>query len=180
METGTRLHSRFSEPFKDFERRVFRYALKARYGKVLSRKHDFYEIRGIPDDFIINVQGNSKYVSIVELKTTHKHRLILSETKAHIFQLQLYVWLLEPLLESLGYRISEHHILEIHSQVTGQILKRFDVDREPDMTQKLTHIFDCFRGLEKMMSPPDWVCRVCSKPVKEACSWHKMRKEAKR
>jgi len=179
MTTGTHMHTRFSEPYKDFERRVFRYRLKAQFGEVYSRNYTFHQIRGIPDDYEIFTYKNDKYVSIIELKTTHKHKLILAEIKSFIFQLQLYIWILEPLLESMGYKLSEHHILEIHSQTTGKILKRYDVEPEPNMEEKLRYIFDCFRGQQKMRVPPRWVCKVCSKPVKEACDWYKMRKTSK-
>ena len=173
------MHTQYSTPYKDFERRVFRYRLKETYGPVLSRKFDFYEIRGIPDDYVIFTHKNDKYVSIIELKTTHKHKLILAELKSFIFQLQLYIWILEPLVHTMGYHLSNNHTLEIRSQQDNHLIKEVTVSPYPNMQKRLGHIFDCFRGTEKMTVPPRWVCRTCPKPVKEACNWHKMRKKQK-
>lgn len=179
MEVGTKFHTRYSTPYKDFERRVFRYRLKARYGDVLARAFTFYSIRGIPDDYVVKVTEKGRFVSVVELKTTHKHNIILAEAKSFIFQLQLYIWILEPLLDSMGYKLSDHHILEIWSQQTEKLMKRYDVEPEPNMEEKLGYVFDCFRGLERMGVPPMWVCKRCSKPVKNECDWYKMRRNRK-
>jgi len=127
----------------------------------------FYQIRGIPDDFEVFSQLNSKYVSIIELKTTHKRKLTAAETRSSIFQLQLYIWILEPLLEPLGYKIAEEHTLEIRSQQDKHLIQKITVCPTLNMQEKLTFIFDCFRGLEKMSCPPIWVCQTCPKPIKE-------------
>lgn len=170
MSEGSRFHAHYSLDYKSFSRLELLGKLE-RFGKVFERVfNDEYVIRGIPDDFIVN----HKLVSIIEVRTVNERVLTKNQVAAKIFQLQLYIWILEPILTKLGYTLNSDHYLEIYSQVTKKLIHRVIVNAEPNMINKLSHIFNSFKGVESMSTVPFYVCKSCYNPIKNLCDWHKM------
>jgi CRISPR/Cas system-associated exonuclease Cas4 (RecB family) len=170
MAKGNTMHWQYSCPYKSFDRRKLRYKLE-QITHVFTRNIDNWEIRGIPDDFkvLFNPRTQEKWVSIVEIKTTNHTRLWNNEENAAIFQLQLYVWLLEPYLTRLGYKLWRRHYVEIYSQKDGKLLRRIPVEPLSNVEDTLRYIFRSYQGLEKWRYPEEWVCKRCPKNIKLNC-----------
>ena len=166
------MHFRYSFPYKSFNRRFLVHKLKE--FKVLLKYLDNLEIRGIPDDFVVN---DNKEVSVIEVKTTSKKKMWSVEVESAIFQCQLYIWILKDYLPALGYSLAKDHYLEIYSQKTGKLLNRIPVLEDLDIEMKIRFMWRTFQGLEKMKVPPKWICQICSKQVKKECNWYQERKE---
>jgi hypothetical protein len=179
MAKGSHMHKQYSEPIKSFDRDLLIYRiepLKVYYAFQRSLNNNV--IRGLPDDWrvLLNPRTQEKFVSIIEIKTTNFDRLWSAEENAAVFQLQLYIWLMKPLLENLGYQLWKRHYLEEYSQKTGRLIKRVAVEENPGMDEFLRYIFNCFIGLDKMSPPQFYVCRRCPKNIREECNWHGMMK----
>ena len=179
MAKGTSMHTSYSVPYKSFDRRVLRYRLFRRYGRVLSRRikrsDAVIELRGIPDDYRVLSVKRSKVVSVIEVKTTSKKRLWVHEKAIAAFQLQLYVWLLEPLLASIGYKLHVRHWLEMYRQQDGSLIERVPVYAIEDTERVMLRVVDAFNGLVPMTIPKAYVCKRCPKNIKEVCDWRQMR-----
>lgn len=172
MVKGTAMHADYSCPYKSFDRRLFRYQLEKKFGKVFQKQVENIIVRGIPDDFKIlwYVQKGVKYVSLEEVKTTMKKRMWVAEINAAVFQLQLYIWLLRPCIEQLGWKIWRRHWVIVYSQRNGKIIRRVPVYEDPNIEDKVKWILRVFQGLEPSTYPPTFVCKGCPKTVKEKCS----------
>lgn len=169
MSVGREMHFQYSLPYKDFDRRLLRYKLST-IGKSFKRKLDGHIITGRPDDYrILLHHEKKKVVSIIEVKTTSKRNLWINERYAGIFQVQLYAWLMEPILEELGYEIHCRHYLEIYSQKDKHLIERMAIHCNPKMEDVLRQIFKAYNGQARIKFPPQWVCRNCPRQVKESC-----------
>lgn len=171
MAKGTAMHADYSCPYKSFDRRLLRYQLEKKFGKVFQRQVDNIIIRGIPDDFKIlwYVQRGVKYVSLEEVKTTMKKRMWISETDSAVFQLQLYIWLLRPYIEQLGWKVWKRHWVIVYSQRNGKIIRRIPVYEDPNIEDKIKWILRVFQGLEPIKYPPLFVCKSCPRNIKLTC-----------
>lgn len=175
MHKGSKMHEKYSRPYKNFERRHFRYLLKHEFeGHCFIRNLGDIEVRGIPDDYRVLChyggvkQLFKKTVSIVEVKTTSMKRLWTNEVAVAVLQLQIYIWLMQPYFDILGYEMHPRHYLEIYSQKTGKLIKRIMVEALPYPEKKIRYIIESWK--ERMASPPKWICKRCPKNVKEKCS----------
>lgn len=187
LRKGTDMHFKYSVPFKSFDRRLLRYKLKWDVeGHVFTRELDDIEIRGIPDDYRVLChygkfkQLLEKTVSIIEVKTTSMERLWKNEEDVAVLQLQIYVWLMQPYVEKLGYKLHNRHYVEIYSQKDGHLIKRILVRALPNTEKKIQYIIDAWRGVNPMTYPPSWVCKKCPKSIKENCSRYKYYVESKK
>jgi len=177
MYKGRKMHFRYSYPYKSFERRHLLYLLKHKFeGHCFIRRLDDIEVRGIPDDYRVLFYCNrlrqiiDKVVSIIEVKTTSKKRLWLNEVDVAVLQLQIYIWLMQPYFERLGYKMHSRHYVEIYSQKDDHLIKRILVKVLPDPEREIKYIVDSWRGLNPLTYPKDWICKKCPKSVKRKCS----------
>jgi len=174
MVKGSKMHKKYSRPYKSFERRHFRYLLQHKFeGNCFTRTVEDIEVRGIPDDYRVLChysQGQimNKTVSIIEVKTTSRKRLWINEEATAILQLQIYVWLMKPYFDILGYELHPRHYLEIYSQKTGKLIKRITVKPLDYPEKKIRYIVESWK--EPMSPPPKFICRHCPKSVKTKCS----------
>ena len=146
----------------------------------------FADVTGHPDDFEVLPGG---MVSIIEYKTT---RMPLYLAKRFIvpvaeFQSQIYAYILEPTLESLGYSMSDKHAVLIYSsqslaesfampnpKVPPPIFHRI-VNYSREFTeQKILEVFGYYRDPSKIQRCASWKCKYCSKPFKDMCPLGKL------
>lgn len=171
---GTKMHTRYSLPYKSFYRRVLIYKLKE-FAHVFTRQIGKVEMRGIPDDYRVLCVYNGtnqlmkKVVSIVEVKTTNRKRLWTNEIAVAVLQLQLYIWLMKPYFDILDYELHSRHYLEVYSQKTDKLIKRVMVKPLEYPEKKISYIIETWRGLGRMAYPPKWICKRCPKNVKKQC-----------
>lgn len=177
MSLGTKLHASYSLPYGSFDRLRLRTLIQKAYGEILQKTLVFDEIstevliRGIYDDLRVdfNSETKEKTVSILEIKTTSQPRLTTWEIKSAVFQLQLYIYLLKPLIEKFGYKLHAQHYVEIYSQKTGNLLQQIPVYENLYIEDSIKNIVYTFLGLQALSYPPLYVCKRCPKPVKILC-----------
>ena len=125
---GNKFHHDFSYPLKSFDRTKLRYTLGMsdfngnELRKVFRKDIDDLRLSGTPDDFEVVIIAGKKYANMIELKTTSKKFMWSLEVKAAIRQLQLYMWLLRPILEQIHYPLNEGK-LKIYSQQTDELMR---------------------------------------------------------
>lgn len=182
MQIGTHMHKIYSEPVKSFDREILLMQLENKknyhaFERILDYGNKGMLIRGIPDDYRIlqNPVTQKKYVSLIEVKTTGHADLWRNEEAAASLQLQIYLWLMRPILESYNYEIYKHHWLEIFGQNPKKLIRRVMVFEHEKMEKELCYIINSYLGLEKMWTPEFYVCKRCPKTTKENCSWYAMR-----
>lgn len=177
---GSKMHRRYSLPYKSWDRRLLRYQLKKKYGPVFERRLQVDQVelvvRGAYDDLRVlqDRRRNSrskKAVSLIEVKTTSKKFMWRPEILAAVFQLQIYLWLMKNAIEALGYPVHSRHYLEVFSQKTGRLIRRLVVYEDPNIEKRLMYVVRAFQGLEKVQIPPRYVCKICPKNVKKECDW---------
>jgi len=173
MVKGTQMHQFYSSWSRSFDRLKVLYDLKYSIPLPYVRNLDNIQIRGVFDDLrvIRDFSDNKKYVSFIELKTTHRKRLWSNEINSAIFQLQLYIWIMKPYLDKLGYKLHSRHYVEIYSQVTGKLIKRIVVYEDKNIENRIRDIVKVFFKEKAMSYPPKYVCKRCSKIIKEKCSY---------
>lgn len=172
MKKGTELHKEYSEPYKDWDRRLLRYQLSL-LGPTFSKQVDNIIIRGAYDDLKVTVDPvtKEKRVSFIEVKTTAKGYLTAPELASAVFQLQLYVWLLKDHIKA-PWVLDSKHYLEIYSQKDRTLLKRVEVLENITMEETIKEIIQVFKdGTGKR--PPPIACKWCPGPVKDKCEWYK-------
>jgi hypothetical protein len=171
MKRGSIFHFQYSCPYKSFDRRLLRYQLEQKYGKVFEKTVDNLVIRGSYDDVrvLFNPISRAKVVSLIEVKTTYKQRMWNCEIDSATMQLQLYIWLMKEAIESLGWTLHSRHYLEIFSQKTNRLIKRIVVYEEPAMEERIRHIMKVWQGVEPLRYPPESTCKICPKNCKTVC-----------
>ena len=173
MVKGTQMHQSYSSWSRSFDRLKVLYDLKYNVPLPYVRNLDNIQIRGIFDDIRIirDTRSNEKYVSFIELKTTHRKRLWSNEINSGVFQLQLYLWILRPYLEKLNYKLHTRHYLEIYSQVTNKLLKRIIVTEDKDIEDRIRDIVKVFLKEKAMSYPQKYICKRCPKVIRSKCSY---------
>ena len=183
QKKGIELHEKYSSPYKNFESRHLKYLLEVKYGKTLSRtiKSGNMEItvRGQFDDlFALPIYNGGKVngykVRVTEYKTTSKSKFftrdyLSGDYLSATFQLELYLWILEPCMKELGYVFSGRHFVEISSQNDSKLLQRIIIQHEDNMDKRIIRIVEAFQGLRSVTYPPDQVCKMCPRSVKVLC-----------
>lgn len=178
IKEGNRLHKQYSYARTNFDREIIRSRLELfKINRAFQKEIGNIIIRGDYDDFRVILYNLEKYVSFVEVKTTSKKYMWHREIKAAVKQLQLYLWMLKDLLESIGYKLWKRHYVEVYSQQTGELLKRIPVEYNGGIEEWIYDVIDQFNGTAKMSVPPRRYCNLCPKVVKEMCSWNKMMKK---
>ena len=177
VQKGNEMHKAYSTPYKSFDRQLLRYQLGQKYGKVFQRQVDNIILRGVYDDLrvLYNPRTGQKVVSVVEVKTTSRkmtsRKMSTLEIESAEFQLRLYLWILKPLIEGLGWKMHTRHYVETYSQFDGKLIKRYLVREDPEMEETIRYIIRSWKGLEKVRIPHKSVCHMCPKRIKERCDW---------
>lgn len=179
--TGNRLHYEYSYGLKDFDRMVIRYRLDKFMVSSENRRRCFEKkignnviIRGLYDDLRCLTYKDKKYTSLIEVKTTSKKYIWRREILAAVRQLELYMWMLKDILETIGYPLWKRSYLEVYSQKTGYLIKRIPVEYNDKIEEWILDVIDKFNGISRMEVPPKSYCKLCPNIVKRECSWYKV------
>ena len=178
---GNKAHRNYGRYSTDFDRDVVRGNLERfKVGRAFERTIEMDEctvvIRGDYDDLRVLYYKAKAYVSFIELKTTSKKYMWSLEVKAAIRQLQIYLWLLEDLVKSIGYDLWKRHYVEEFSQVTGDLIQRVPVEADPNIEEWIKNAIRQFIGLAPMTIGPYQYCKICPFAIKAKCEYFSMRK----
>ena len=152
------------------EDKVFARAWK-RDGQVVGwiTSHGFDDFRVDPD----------KKVTIVEYKTTSQKVVDWYKLSTAIFQLKVYMWMIEPLLKQGGYTLHKAEI--VYYPQLGKRDKRLPHEVEPLGVKTITdyseasveadieNIFKQFGEPTKMIPPARYKCYMCHPNFKSQC-----------
>jgi hypothetical protein len=182
VSKGIKLHKQYEYMMYNigFDRTLVKYKLGWTPLKVFEKqvKDTNIIIRGIPDDIrVIRTKDGTKYTVLIEVKTTGR-RMIKREIYVAMKQLQLYMWLLKDKLEQIGFPLWKYGIVEVYSQKTGDLLKRYSVIYDDNIEEWIKHVVKTFTGEQPLKAPYDiHYCRKCPEAIRNVCSWHEMMKD---
>lgn len=105
-------------------------------------------IKGVFDGLrvIRDTRISKDVVSLVEFKTVVESASEAVKDMA-AFQLQLYIWLLKPLIERKGYALHRRSYVEIIRRTDGKLIERFPVAEDPDIVEKVWLLFAEYDGI---------------------------------
>lgn len=142
---GVELHAQIIHRNRGFYQDV----VKARLGlyEPFFRIFEGMRIQGKPDDYA----SDGHKVSIIEIYTTSMKTIDTHIIDKKIFQLQVYIWVMTPLIIKVGLIPSLNHWLEVYEQDTLIQLERIMVIQRDDFEDELRKHIDeyRFRGFEK-------------------------------
>lgn len=179
MATGTKLHECYNNSsIWTFQKEELYSKLSQfadEHGNYTRQFNDEVTVRGKFDDLVLL---SDNIVSVTEVKTTSKDFLFSYEYDIACFQVQLYGWILKPLLESIGYKLADTLYVEVYSQNeyeydgSHRLIKRIPVSplSDVEMYSVIDTILQQWIGIKAMQYPPDWICRYCVKQVKLKCN----------
>jgi hypothetical protein len=172
---GIELHKKHSMIIGSFDRRILKYKLFEKYGPTLIRRFDNIEVRGRFDNVrvLLNYKEgkmSEKVVSIIEEKSTSRKYLTWDSLAAAKFQLQLYIWIMTPLIEELGFKIHSRHYVEVYRQDDDRLISRIMVKADPMIQMKIDNVICAWQGLEKMRYPELKTCKSCPKNIRAKCN----------
>jgi len=180
---GIKLHQQYECMMYNmgFDRTLVKYKLGWTPLKVFEKQvpNTNIVIRGKPDDLrtIINKRDGKKYTVLLELKTTSR-KMIRREIYCAMKQLQLYMWLLKDKLEEIGFPLWKYGVVEVYSQRTGELLKRYSVEYDDDIEEWIKHVVKTFTGEESLNIPENIkYCKKCPKAIKNLCNWYEVMKK---
>lgn len=131
-----------------------------------SRTFKGIRIVGHVDD--ISLLGKNK-VQIIEYKTIDKTSVKPWKSLLHKYQVQIYVWVLEPILKELGYNIAHYHSV-IYLTRNGVFLKKVSVEQDNFCTERMVkEIFGFWKSGQPLIKPLKWKCLQCPLVFKEQC-----------
>lgn len=168
-EIHEELHGKYSE-WKSLDRICLRYQLGIDENRVYELQVDDWVLRGYCDDVrvIFNKKTQQRYVVLIETYTTSKDHVWELEAQAKVSQLEYYISMYKPMIESLGWILWKRHYVEIRAQSDNHLMKRIPV-KEIDIAEKIRHVKKTWQGLEPSTYPPEWYCKKCPKYIKKKC-----------
>jgi len=165
------------------------------YGLIRKVGNDqiYEDIEGHPDEFQVSI---SKWVSVVELKTTAiKNMKFYNRWKlpVAIFQTQVYCYILDPILQEMGYRLDKMHVVSVwytkYRKRAGKKelaeygpLQDVPIFYYPKQTEEdIKRVLNAFRDPSLIIPPRSFPrgfkCKQCPKIYKERCQfWNQKRK----
>lgn len=121
------------------------------------------------DDFRV-----TKRVAVVEEHKTIQSRAGLAYFERYSLpcaelQARVYTWVMEPILEKIGFNGSDHAMIELFDR-SGRHLKYYRVPYQVGtFLEELTQILRVYKGLEEPIPPSPLKCRGCKPPFKTHC-----------
>ena len=131
-----------------------------------TRTFEATQIVGHPDD--LTVLGRNK-VQIVEYKTVDKPHVKPWKSVLAEKQVQLYAWLLEPIVSGLGYSLAHIHKV-VYLSRNGMFLKKVSVEHDPFCVERqVSGVFGFWKAGEPLVKPLRWKCIQCPSSFKAQC-----------
>ncbi len=159
---GTKLHNIMTFVPDNLDREILNNKMK---GYLFGRTIDDVQLKGRFDDLYVT---SGKIVHLCELRTTTMKYLPSKFIEAKVFQLMCYMWIYEPAIVQLGYKLGEGYV-GVYSQQTGELLKKVTVEPNPNIEKDILHRRDILLGLNREQLPPESYCLHCGKEYKIKC-----------
>jgi len=164
MDCGSQVHEWLMERPKTGKELKLCEALKPH--EPFSRVFEGVQILAHPDD--LTVLGKNK-VQIIEYKTVDKSNLKPWKSLLHKYQVQLYAWVLEPILKEIGYNIAHYHTV-VYLKRNGLFIRKVSVEHDPFCTERLiSQVFSFWEIGQPLIKPMKWKCQECSPVFKSHC-----------
>jgi CRISPR/Cas system-associated exonuclease Cas4 (RecB family) len=143
------------------EDKVFTRAWHNSNGEVVGyiTSHGFDDFRVYPD----------KSVVIVEYKTTAQKVIDYYKLSTALFQLRVYMWLLEPLLKAGGYTFKHGEIVYLNRKGQPLGIKTINDYTEKGTEDEIRKIFEQFGNPNSMIAPARYKCYSCHPNFKSRC-----------
>jgi CRISPR/Cas system-associated exonuclease Cas4 (RecB family) len=130
-------------------------------GKITS--HGCDDFRVFPD----------KTVVIVEYKSTGQKIIDWYKLSTAIFQLKVYMWMLEPILKMGGYSIRKAEIVYVNRKGEPLGTKQIVDYDERTIEDEIRRVFEQFRDPANMIPPSRFKCYNCHPNFKSRCLFQK-------
>lgn len=134
---------------------------------------DIYaDLSGHPDDLQILKDFT---VSIVEYKTTANPNIDFIEhwkLPVSSFQVQIYCFILEPIIVKLGGHVHRVHAVSYYNSKTFDHIQDFDSIWRPQETERtIRRALGMIANPCEAIAPASWKCRYCSEENKKVCQF---------
>ncbi|MEM2367019.1 MAG: hypothetical protein QXQ50_02150 [Candidatus Bathyarchaeia archaeon] len=164
MDFGNQVHEWLSHRPKSKQELKLYEALKP--FEPFTRAYDGVKIIGHPDD--LTVLGKGK-VQIVEYKTIEKGNVKPWKSILAKRQVQLYAWLLEPILKELGYRLAHVH-KAVYLSRNGLFIRKVSVETDNYCVERMIgEVFGFWKVGQPLVKPLKWKCQQCPRIFREKC-----------
>ena len=175
MDCGSRVHEwLMGRPKTDKELKLYE-ALKPH--EPFSRVFEGVQILAHPDD--LTVLGKNK-VQIIEYKTVDNPHVKPWKTVLAKYQTQLYAWVLQPILEGLGYQLAHVHKVVFLSR-NGLFVRKVSAEHDPYCVErKVGEVFSFWKTGQPMIKPLKWKCLQCPSVFKAQCRLYQSNPEVSR
>lgn len=122
-------------------------------------------------------------VRFIECKTRGERTVPPFLIKPAIFQLQIYAWLFQPIVEKIGYQLAKIHYVDFVHRESMEILQRHPCIMNHDIIgEKVSRIISLLLKNEHILGAKDiepWKCTNCAVAFKNKCRfWPSATKES--
>ena len=171
---GTNVHKKvIREPQKDFEKIFFeKLNMQRPFFRVM---HDVKIFGGV--DAIESEGLKDGIVRFIECKTRGERSVPPFLIKPAIFQLEIYAWLFQPIIEKIGYKLADVHYVDFVHRESMEIIKRYDCLIDYGFVdEKIGKIMSSIiknEGISGAYANERWKCRNCAVEYKNKCRFFK-------
>ena len=156
-------------PETDFEREFF--------DKLETQRPFFREIHGVKIygwiDAVESEGLQHGIVRFIECKTRGERSVPPFLIKPALFQLELYAWIFSPLVQRIGYKLSDIHYLDFVHRESMDIIQRHHCAVDYDIIdQKIGLIISALlknEGIRGAKEREPWKCKNCAVEFKSKC-----------
>jgi hypothetical protein len=134
----------------------------------------YVNLTGHQDDLQITIDRNvsvveHKFVQNPNLWFINRYKFCMAE-----LQVQIYAWILEPIVIELGGQINRYHAVCFWDMNNFQLIKTFEVLYHPAQTlENITRCVKAYENTSLIIPPKEWKCKNCPTKHKELCIFEK-------
>jgi len=115
-------------------------------------------------------------VILVEYKTTAQRVIDYYKLAPAVFQLKVYMWILEPYLKLGGYKLLRGEVVFLTRRGKPLGVKQIVDYDSKEVEQQLARIFYQFNHPESLVPPARWKCLNCPQVYKKECPFIEKKK----
>ena len=118
------------------------------------------------DDFRVSPE---RTIIMMEYKTTNQRIIDHYKLSPAIFQLKVYMWILEPYLIAGGYKIKRGEIVFLNRKGEPLGVKEIEDYSATDVELNIARILEQFRDPTKLIPPAKFKCYGCPEVWRKGC-----------
>lgn len=118
------------------------------------------------DDYRVSPERD---VVLVEYKTTNQRYIDYYKLSPAVFQLRVYMWILEPYLIAGGYNLKRGEIVFLNRKGEPMGIKEITDYTAADVEANIARILEQFADPKKLIPPSKFKCLHCATVFKERC-----------